>query len=69
MFVVIGVTTFGETSKKALSGSGSVWEQDILTCVIFQTFRAFLLCHSLSFKIKFGSHSSFNKVAAYFSLM
>lgn len=41
MFVVIGVTTFGETSKKALSGSGSVWEQDILTCVIFSNFQIF----------------------------
>lgn len=41
MFVVIGVTTFGETSKKALSGSGLVWEQDTLTCVIFLDFPIF----------------------------
>lgn len=60
MFVDIGVTTFGETSKKALCHYIVKWlwitlEARLIDLWYFSELQIFLmLCHSTSFKINFS---------------
>ena len=68
MFVDIGVTTFGETSKKVLRHYILKWlwlalEAGLTELCYFSELHTFpALCQPLSFKIKFNNHRHLEQV-------